>query len=273
MSFLFLVLFLFITGCVFGSFFYVVGTRLPNNESLIQPSSHCIYCKEKLKWYDLIPIFSFLLVKGKCRYCQHKLSKEYILYEFFTGLLFVLCYLKFNISYEFFSSIILSSLLVLIFITDFKYMIILDSPLIISSILLLFLKYIYYGWNEVFFSLFCGILTFTIMFLIGKLGNILFKKESLGGGDIKFSFVMGVILSQGIFNYSNLSWSIISILSGSKVALIALIFATFLALPYAVGSLLLKKDNTVPFGPFLVSSTFIVYFFLEKFKYILYVFY
>ncbi len=261
-----------IIGCVFGSFFYVVGTRLPNNESLIKPASHCTFCKEKLKWFELFPIVSFLLLKGKCRYCQHKLSKEYILYEVFTCLLFIICYLKFGISYEFFVSIILASLMVLIFITDFKYMIILDSPLVVASILLFLLKYIYFGWNEVFFSFLCGLFTFLVMLFIGKIGNILFHKESLGGGDIKFSFVMGIILSYGIFDCSHLFWCIISILLGSKVSIMALIFSTFLALPYALGSLLLKKDNAVPFGPFLVSSTFIIFFFFEKFQYILYAF-
>ena len=86
---------------------------------------------------------------------------------------------------------------------------------------------------------------------IGKVGDWLFKRESLGGGDIKFSFVMGALL-------------------GYKYAIVALVFSTFLALPYAVGSMLLKKDNEVPFGPFLASSVAIVYFFIEKFQYLFY---
>lgn len=250
---MFYIVFMFVVGSVFGSFFYCIGTRLPKNESLIKPASHCNYCNHKLKWYELIPILSYLILRGKCNKCHQKLSKEYILYEILTGVLFMISYLKFGFSYEFFVSLLLSSLLVLIFITDFKYMIILDSPLIVTIVCLFFLRLIYFGVINAFINFGYGILSFLIMLFIGYVGSLIFKREALGGGDIKFSFVLGMAL-------------------GFQYALMALVFSTFLALPYAVGSMLLKKDNEVPFGPFLVSSAFIIYFFLDKFKYILYIF-
>ncbi len=246
-------IFFFVLGAIMGSFFFVVGTRLPNHESLIKPGSHCTYCNHLLKWYELIPILSFIGLKGKCRKCHHTLSKEYILYEVFTGILYFIGYLKFDFSYELYVFLILSSLLVLIFITDFKYMIILDSPLVVAILCLFGLRFYYFGITNAFLNIGYGFLCFLIMLFIGYIGKMMFKREALGGGDIKFSFVLGMIL-------------------GFKYGLIALIFSTFLALPYAVGSMLLKKDNEVPFGPFLVSSTLIVYFFLEKFQYILYLF-
>lgn len=242
---------IFILGLVFGSFFYVVGTRLPNNESLVKPGSHCTYCKHKLNAFDLIPVLSFIFLKGKCRYCKEKLSKEYIIYELLTGILFLVSYWKFGISYKFFIMLIVSSLVVLVFITDFKYMIILDSPLVVSSILLFGLKWYYYGIHDALFALLYGLLAFLTMLLIRQIGNALFKKESLGGGDIKFSFVTGMIL-------------------GYKFMMISLVLATFLALPYAVATMILKKDNEVPFGPFLVGSLFLIYFYYEKFQYLLY---
>ncbi len=251
---LFYSIMLFIMGCVFGSFFYVVGTRLPEEKSLIKPGSHCIFCNHKLAFFELIPIFSYLFLRGRCRYCHEKLSKEYILYELLTGILFLLSFAKFGFTYEFFVALIVSSLVVLIFITDFRYMIILDSPLVVSSLFLFILKVVYFSWKTAFMGIVSGFLTFLVMLFVGKIGDIVFKKESLGGGDIKFSFVIGMIL-------------------GFKYAMVALVFSTFLALPYAVGSLLLKKDNEVPFGPFLVGSVFIVFFFLEKFQYIFYLFY
>lgn len=240
----------FILGCVFGSFFYVVGTRLPKNESLVRPGSHCTFCNHKLGVLDLIPLFSFLFLRGKCRYCHQKLSWGYFISELSTGILFLLSYLKFSISYEFFVMLLISSLVVLIFITDFKYMIILDSPLVISILTLFFLKLVYFDLRTAFFSLGHGLLSFLTLLFIGKMGDLLFKRESLGGGDIKFAFVMGMLL-------------------GYEYAIVAFVFSNFLALPYAVGSLLLKKDNEVPFGPFLVSSVAIVYYFIEKFQYIL----
>ncbi len=174
----------------------------------------------------------------------------YLFSEVFTGGLFLLSYLKFSISYEFFVMLIISSLLVLIFITDFKYMIILDSPLVVSILLLLILQLIYFDFRTIGFSLLSGFCSFLTLLFVGKVGDFLFKRESLGGGDIKFAFVMGMLL-------------------GYSYALVAFVFSNFLALPYAVGSLLLKKDNEVPFGPFLVGSVAIVYFFMEKFQYIL----
>lgn len=234
-----------------GSFFYVVGTRLPNNESLIAPRSHCTHCKHSLNALDLIPIVSFVALRGKCRYCHKKLSIDYLVYEILTGILFLVSFIKYGISFEFFISLIISSLVVLIFITDFKYMIILDSPLVVSAILIFILNYIYFDIYEALFSLVSGILAFLTMLLIRQIGNILFKKESLGGGDIKFSFITGMIL-------------------GYKFTMISLVLATFIALPYAVATMLLKKDNEVPFGPFLVSSLFLVFFFFEKFQYLTY---
>lgn len=250
---LFYPIFIFIVGCVFGSFYYVVGTRLPNGESLVSPRSHCTLCKHTLGIFDLIPLFSFLFLKGKCRYCHQKLSKEYFIYEIFTGILFLISFLKYQFSYQFWILLILSSLVVLIFITDFKYMIILDSPLILFSLLIFCLQLGFFDLKYALLQILYGLGSFLTMLFIGKIGEILFKREAMGGGDIKFSFLIGQVL-------------------GYKYALMALIFSTFLALPYAVGSMLLKKDNEVPFGPFLVSSVFIITFFFEKFQYILYFF-
>ena len=85
------------------------------------------------------------------------------------------------------------------------------------------------------------------MYLIKLLGDVMFKKESLGGGDIKFAFVMGLSL-------------------GIQIGLCALILSTFLALPYSIASIMLKKNNEVPYGPFLAASLFIAFLFLDKFQ-------
>ena len=69
-----MVLLLFIIGMVLSSFYMVVAMRLPNNESIIKPGSHCEYCQHPLKWYDLIPLFSYIISLGKCRYCHKKIS-------------------------------------------------------------------------------------------------------------------------------------------------------------------------------------------------------
>ena len=136
--------------------------------------------------------------------------------------------------------------MMLIFISDFSYYIILDSPLIISSILLFILKFIFFGYKDALISIVSGISLFLVMYLIKIIGDKLFKRESLGGGDIKLAFVIGYAL-------------------GFRLSLIAIILSSFLALPYSVASLKLQKNNEVPFGPFLVSSLFIVFLFQDKF--------
>src|SRR4030043_497211 len=87
---LFIYIFFFILGTLVGSFLNVVVIRLKKNESILKTRSHCPYCKKKLKWFELIPIISFFIQKGRCRKCKKKISWQYPLVEFFTGLIFIL---------------------------------------------------------------------------------------------------------------------------------------------------------------------------------------
>ena len=89
----FIGLFIFVIGTVLGSFYNVVGWRLPRGESIVSPPSHCPNCNHKLKILDLIPILSYVFQKGKCRYCHQKIAWYYPIFEFLCGLVFLLCYL------------------------------------------------------------------------------------------------------------------------------------------------------------------------------------
>ena len=90
----------FIFGLCFGSFYNVLALRLPKGESIIKPKSHCPKCLHTLKWYELIPIISFIIQKGKCKNCHTKLSFFYPFTELVTGLLFVISYYSFGFSYD-----------------------------------------------------------------------------------------------------------------------------------------------------------------------------
>lgn len=237
-----------------GSFYNVLATRLPIGKSIIKPGSHCDACDHKLKWYENIPLISYIIQKGKCKNCGTQISFDVFLSELATGVLFLFSYLYFGISYNFFIMLILSSLCVIIFVSDFKYMIILDSPLIISGVLVIILKIVYYGYKAIIPTLVSGIITFLVMLLVGFIGKRMYKRDALGGGDIKLSFIIGMIL-------------------GVQVAMVSLIFSTFLALPYALATIVLKKDSEVPFGPFIVSSLFIVFLYYDKFYNIVKLFY
>ncbi len=236
-------LFIFIVGSIFGSFYTLVGERIPNKKSIIKPASHCPNCLKKLKWYELFPIFSYIFLRGKCRNCKSKIPVMYFLMELSCSFLFLISYIIFGFSFEFFTCLVISSLLVIIFVSDFKYNIILDSPLIISSILYIILEFIYKDFKTVVLSCCFGITMFTILFLIKLLGDLFFKKESLGGGDIKLGFVMGLILTP-------------------RVALIALIFASLLALVYALFTKA-KKEQQIPYGPFLSVAFYISFIFKD----------
>lgn len=241
-------LYLFIVGASLGSFFTVIGSRLPKDESIIKPRSHCDECNHTLKWYELIPILSYIFSGGRCRTCNAKISRMYPLIEILSGALFVLSYFAFGFSYNTLIMFILSSLLIIIFVSDFKYYIILDSPIIISSILILIIKYFDVGLKTTGIYLLSGLGMFVTMYLIKLLGDKMFKRESLGGGDIKLSFVIGLTL-------------------GFRLALFSLVLASFLALPYACIQIIRKQEGKeMPFGPFLVSSLTIIFIFIEYFN-------
>ncbi len=163
-----------------------------------------------------------------------------------NALVMLVSYYSFGISYEFFASLIIAGLVLIIFISDFKYMIILDSPLIIGGVLILILRAYFYGFKNMGLSILSGIILFLVMFLIGFIGKKIFKREALGGGDIKLTGIIGIVL-------------------GLKLGLVAIILSSLLALPYAVGAVMLNKNSEVPFGPFLIASMAIVFIFSDKF--------
>lgn len=244
---------LFIFGTVLGSFYNVVGYRLPKGESLVKPSSHCPNCNHKLKPYELIPIFSFLFLGRKCINCKQKISWFYATFEFLTGVLFTISYLVFGFSINFFIAITLSSLLVIIIISDYQTMIIPDEVLIVGLILFIIELFIKNGFQCLMFNLLDGLICFSSMLLLKLFGDFVFKKESMGGGDIKLMFLIGMIL-------------------GWQMGLMSIVIAAFIALPISLVILAIKKDHELPFGPFLSVATLIIFFTKIDFNFIIHLF-
>ena len=238
---------LFILGLVMGSFYTVVATRLPKGESIVKPRSHCENCQHILTWYELIPIVSYVIQGGRCRKCHTKLSLEYPLIELLNGFLFSLSYALYGFSYEMVAFIIISSLTILVFVSDFKYMIILDEPLIIASILILLLKLYFFGFTTFTRSVFSGLIMFVFMMLIKIVGDKVFKRESLGGGDIKLVTFFGFVFA-------------------IRLSLASVVLGSFLAFPYAIYVSLGKKEREVPFGPFLITAFLLVFIYMEPIK-------
>ena len=230
----------FIMGLLLGSFYNVVGLRLPKKESIIKPGSHCPKCQHQLSWYENIPVISYLFLRGKCKNCKEHISLMYPAMELLNAVLFLISYQLFGFSGNFYLSLVISSLVVLIFITDSVYMIILDEALIVSAILILVIKLIEDGLMAALISLGYGIIIFSMVYGIMLMGNVIFKKESLGGGDIKLSFVAGMLL-------------------GPALGAFYVILGSFLAFPYAVYIAIKNDDGMLPFGPFLVTSMFLCF--------------
>ncbi|MBQ6497544.1 MAG: prepilin peptidase [Bacilli bacterium] len=231
----------FILGLLMGSFFTVVGTRLPNHENFLNSRSYCDRCHHKLTLLDMVPLISFLLLRGRCRYCKGKIDALSSYMEFFTGVLFALAYFAFGFSYDLLIALGIVSMLIIISVSDLSYYIIPDELLIFFSGYFLIIKVLQVGIIGTVICFLSGIVLFTIMYGIMLLGNFVFKKETLGGGDIKMMFVFGLILHP-------------------LLGLIVIFIGSILALPVSLLLLVKKHERLVPFGPFLLIAFTFVYF-------------
>lgn len=250
-------IYLFIFGLAIGSFLNVLIDRLPNEQS-IMGRSYCDHCKHKLAWNDLIPVFSFVFLGGKCRYCGKKISWQYPLIEILTGISFVLIFnpdligvnFQFPIFNEFSNSLIfkigmlgLVSTLIVIFFSDLKYQIIPDSMQITFFIFALFIHIfsLKYFWNLEF-----GIWSFLISGVVVLLPILILywltKGRGMGFGDVKLAFIIGFFL-------------------GLKAGLLALYCSFILGAIIGLALIIFKQKklkSKIAFGPFLILGMIIV---------------
>lgn len=235
---MFYVLF-FILGSVMGSFFHVVATRMSNDQSIVTPSSHCHICNHKLEWYELIPILSYIIQGGKCRKCKETLPLSYLIIEIVTGILYAVCFHEYGFSSELIISIIFISILIIVIVSDIEYMIILDEVLVFGSVITIILYLILYGVDGTVYHVLDAALAFIAMYALKLLGDFIFKKESLGGGDIKLMFFFGLVI-------------------GLPLSVVTIFVATFIAFPIALFILFSRRDNMIPFGPFLSMAAILI---------------
>ena len=194
MRLVYIILF-FIVGLFMGSFYTVVGSRLPKREDFVKKRSHCDNCGHNLSFLDMIPIISYIFLRGKCRYCHEKISPLSTYMELFSGILYALSFFVFGRSYELFIALGIVSLLIILSVSDISYYIIPDEILIFFTGYFLIVITIKSGVMSALYALLSGIVLFGFMYIIMLLGNFIFKKESLGGGDIKLMFVIGLVLN------------------------------------------------------------------------------
>ena len=218
-------------GLVIGSFLNVVIYRLPRGLGYVRGRSFCPKCKHKINWFDNVPVISFLILKGRCRFCGGKISWRYPLIELLAGALFYLSYL----SHLSFLSYLLICGLVVIFFVDLEHQIIPDEIVIPLSVLFLGYRLLTNIQYLISNFLITGIVSFLFLYLI----HLLTKGKGMGLGDVKLAFLMGLVLG---FPKIVVAFYL-AFLTGAFVGVILILLSRA------------KLKQKIAFGPFLVFGT------------------
>ncbi|SFA48013.1 leader peptidase (prepilin peptidase) / N-methyltransferase [Anoxybacillus pushchinoensis] len=232
----------FLLGLLLGSFYNVVGLRVPKAESIVAPRSHCPSCKRTLTATELIPVVSYVLQKGKCRACSARISFVYPFVELSTAMLFALAPLFVGWSAEVVVSWTLISLFAIVFVSDVHYMVIPNRILLFFAPLLLIERLWFAPLTPWWDSLLGSIVGFLMLFIIA-----LISKGGMGGGDIKLFAVIGLVL-------------------GAKLTVVAFFLSTLVGTIFGLVGMAIgrvKRGEPMPFGPAIAVGTMIAYFFGE----------
>jgi len=181
---------IFMLGATLTSFYHVVGYRMPIHET-INGRSYCDYCKKQLRAVDVIPIFGYLINGGKCHQCHQNIHKRHLILEILGGFIFMMSYLMYGFSIDFFVYVILLSVLMIESFSDVYHRIVIDRIWMIGLVLLVIIR-IYEG-SFLTYLLSSSIL-FTTLYIIALTASRVYKKEALGGGDVKLYLFIGFIL-------------------------------------------------------------------------------
>lgn len=230
-------LFVFIFGALIGSFLNVVIIRIPRDESVAFPASHCMHCNTPLKAWHNVPVISWLMLRGKCAFCGEKISLQYPMIELFSALIFLFSAMKFGFTLQAFGIALTFDLLLALSAIDYRYKMVPDSLNLAALSVAIFsvTSFAQLGYNITNALLFAGgfsLLRFYVSYII--------KKEAMGEADIMIAATMGALL-------------------GIKLGLVAIFLGAVLALP----ALLLTRDESdeskeLPLIPFLAMGCWIV---------------
>lgn len=228
--------FIFVFGAVIGSFLNVCIYRIPKGESIAYPPSHCGNCNHKLGIWDLFPIVSYVFLRGKCRYCNSKVSIQYPLVEALTGVLFLIIYLKYGLDIIMVKYLILVALLIVIGIIDFKTQDIYDSTIkfgIIVAIIFIGIEY-YNGGNSPVDYIIGAIIPALIL-------SVFAYFNAMGWGDVELVLMIGLFV-------------------GVKISLLQLFLSIIIGGLVAIGVIVLKRRERYSYmalGNFIAIGTFI----------------
>ncbi len=229
-----------IIGLILGSFLNVVIYRLPRGLSIVKPGSYCTSCNSPIKWFDNIPVISFVILGGKCRNCKKPISLRYPSVEIITAITLLLVYKKFYFSFQFFGSLIFSLSLIALAFIDLEHKILPDKITISGFVFFLFYS-LSNPSKKIWDSLGGALIGAGSLLLIYLLYYLIRKEEGLGLGDVKMMLMVGVFLGVGR-------------------TFLTLIIASFLgSIAGLVIAIIMKKGMkyALPFGIFLSIGAFL----------------
>ncbi|TRM12947.1 prepilin peptidase [Lentibacillus cibarius] len=237
-----LLLCFFLLGLIFGSFFHVVGSRVPQQQPFTNDRSACPNCQRTLSWYELIPVLSYMLQRGQCRHCKKPITFTYPAAELATGVLFTLSYAEVGFRPELITAILLMAMLVILFISDMSFMLIPNSILLFFLPLFIIMRIIQPldPWWASITGAFVGLAIIALIILVSNGG--------MGAGDMKLFGVLGIVLGVE----KTLLTFFLSCMIGAIIGAVLLLFK------------IIDHKQPVPFGPYIVLATIVTYFYGES---------
>ncbi len=236
-------------GSCLGSFLNVCIYRMPKEQSIVWPASRCPHCEKPIAWFDNIPVVSWLLLRARCRNCRKPILWRYPVVELLTGLMTVATFARFGVGPVGLIYVAFVCALIVVSFIDLEFQIIPDEislgGLVVALVLSLLVPQLHgtdarlVGVGRAVIGMLVG---GGLLYGTGMLGDFLFKKESMGGGDIKLLAMAGAVL-------------------GWKAVLLTFFLAPILALPPGLVILLTKKEHVIPYGPFLSLALVVSLFF------------
>jgi leader peptidase (prepilin peptidase)/N-methyltransferase len=245
-------IFVFLFAICIGSFLNVCIYRMGREQSVVRPSSHCPSCKHPIRWHDNIPLISYVLLRGRCRDCRKPISPRYFLVELLAGILFLLLFRRFGFSPSFFVFAALVAGLIVATFVDFDFQIIPDEISVGGLGVGLIVSIIFpqiHGMPSHLLGLRESLLGIVVgggtLWVLGVVGDFIFKKESMGGGDIKLLAMVGAFL-------------------GWKAALLCVPLASVFGAVVGVIIKLRTKESVIAFGPYLSLAAIVNIFWMER---------
>jgi len=242
------VVLIFIAGTILGSFMNVCIYRLPRKESIVLPRSHCPLCGTTIHWFDNIPLLSYLALRGKCRSCGGRISPRYAIVEILSGLMCVLFFLHFGFAPKYFIFVYLACALIVVSFVDIRIHEIPDEITLSGIALGLVLAVLYpplmnrTGNFASFMDSFLGVIAGGgSIYVLGYIGEFIFKKEAMGGGDVKLLAMIGAFL-------------------GWKLAIFTFFLAPFFGSIVGITLKIKEGRDIIPYGPYLSLAAVIAIF-------------